>query len=171
PMVTVPFHLSYFRLYDSATITCQACSIPAPTIFDVFRPRKAVPIKKGVKEKFEEFLNQTCRQVTVTIHLTHSSLFGPYVCRARNSLGVNHVEFILKESTKQIKPATEHQPSGMSMNSSTSSTFVTANENEAPKSNILATMFTTQSIARTNPSSKLSLSSVLILIPLLVLMI
>lgn len=66
-MVTVPFHLSYFRLYDSATITCQACSIPAPTIFDVFRPKKAVPIKKGVKEKFEEFLNQTCRQVTVTI--------------------------------------------------------------------------------------------------------
>ncbi|CAF1144955.1 unnamed protein product, partial [Adineta ricciae] len=170
PMVTVPFHLSYFRLYDSATITCQACSIPAPTIFDVFRPRKAVPIKKGVKEKFEEFLNQTCRQVTVTIHLTHPSLFGPYVCRARNSLGVNHVEFILKESTKQIKPTAEHQPSAMSMNSSTSSTFVTANENGAPKSNILSTIFTTQSIARTNPSSKLS-SSVFILILLLIFMI
>ncbi|CAF3940056.1 unnamed protein product, partial [Rotaria sp. Silwood1] len=28
--------------------------------------------------------------------LNDASLFGPYVCRARNSLGVNHAEFTLK---------------------------------------------------------------------------
>lgn len=68
-MVTVPFHLSYFRLYDSATITCQTCSVPSPTIFDFFRPKKSIPIMKGIKEKFEEIINQTCRQLTITIYV------------------------------------------------------------------------------------------------------
>ena len=56
PMVTVPFHLSYFRLFDSVTITCQVCSVPSATIFDFFRPKQAVPIMTGVKEKFDELV-------------------------------------------------------------------------------------------------------------------
>jgi hypothetical protein len=115
PMVTVPFYLSHFRLYDSAKITCQVCSVPSTTIFDFFRPKQGIPIMKGVKEKYDEFVNQTCTKLIITIYvrfnylfiiqkktkfaifqLNHTSLFGPYVCRARNSLGVNHAEFVLK---------------------------------------------------------------------------
>jgi len=69
PTVTVPFHLSYFRLYDSTTITCIACSVPSPTIFDFFRPKQPSPIINGVKDKFDEFINQTCRQVTITLYV------------------------------------------------------------------------------------------------------
>jgi hypothetical protein len=69
PTVTVPFHLSYFRLYDSTTITCIACSVPSPTIFDFFRPKQANPIINGVKDKFDELINQTCRQVTITLYV------------------------------------------------------------------------------------------------------
>jgi hypothetical protein len=68
-MVTVPFHLSYFRLFESATIKCQVCSVPSATIFDFFRPKQSIPIMKGVKEKFDEFINQTCRQLTITIYV------------------------------------------------------------------------------------------------------
>ena len=116
PTVTVPFHSSYFRLYDSATIICRACSLPSPSIFDFFRPKQAHPIVNGIKEKFDEIFNQTCRQLTITIYvrdwtssfflhrhyslrfdqLSDSSLFGSYVCRARNSVGISHAEFNLK---------------------------------------------------------------------------
>jgi hypothetical protein len=75
PTVTVPFHLSYFRLYDSATVTCRACSIPSPTIFDFFRPKQATPVINGVKDKFDEIINQTCRQLTITIHVRSEFAF------------------------------------------------------------------------------------------------
>jgi len=75
PTVTVPFHLSYFRLYDSATITCRACSIPSPRIFDFFRPKQADPIINGVKEKFDEIINQTCRQLTITLYVRFEFAF------------------------------------------------------------------------------------------------
>jgi predicted secreted Zn-dependent protease len=75
PTVTVPFHLSYFRLYDSATITCHACSIPSTTIFDFFRPKQMSPISYAVKDKFDEFINQTCRQITITLYVITSELF------------------------------------------------------------------------------------------------
>ncbi len=69
PTVTVSFHSSPFRLYDSATIICHACSIPSPTVFDFFRPKQANPIRNGIKEKFDEIINQTCRQLTITLYV------------------------------------------------------------------------------------------------------
>jgi predicted secreted Zn-dependent protease len=69
PIVSVPFHLSYVRLYDMTTITCQVCSVPSTTIFDFFRPKQSIPIIHGVKEKFDEFINQTCQQLTITIYV------------------------------------------------------------------------------------------------------
>jgi hypothetical protein len=75
PTITVPFHSSYFRLYDSATITCRACSIPSPTIFDFFRPKQARPIDNGIKEKFDEIINQTCRQLTITLYVRKKKFF------------------------------------------------------------------------------------------------
>ena len=112
PIVTVPFHFLHFRLYETATITCQVCAIPSVTIFDFFRPKQTVPIIKGVREKYDQVLNQTCTRLILTIdvssikgvfllsneyfQLNETSLFGSYVCRARNILGVNHAEFVLK---------------------------------------------------------------------------
>ncbi|CAF1298909.1 unnamed protein product [Adineta steineri] len=163
PMVTVPFHLSYFRLYDSATITCQVCSIPSSTVFDIFRPKKAVPIKKGVKEQFEGFINETCRQLTKTIYLNHPSLFGPYVCRARNALGVNHAEFIIKElnqSTKHMKSITERRPSSTLstiINLSAPSIFTTTNDTQLK-------IITTELIAQKNQAYGLSISVLLLII-------
>ncbi|CAF3589713.1 unnamed protein product [Rotaria sp. Silwood1] len=84
PIVTIPYQLFYFRLYDSAIITCQVCSIPTTTIFDLFRPKQLNPIINGIKEKFDKSINQTCKQLIITIYLNDASLFGPYVCRARN---------------------------------------------------------------------------------------
>ena len=149
PILSVPFHYSHFRLTDIATITCQVCSLPSTTIFDFFRPKQSTPIIEGVKEKFDEFLNQTCKQLTITIYvseqrrsewrkfslmlqLSETSLFGTYVCRARNALGINHAEFTLKgwekkgkfqrvrcvissssefiQSTKQMKYVTARRP-------------------------------------------------------------
>jgi hypothetical protein len=78
PMVTVPFHLSYFRLFDSVTITCQVCSVPSATIFDFFRPKQSVPIMTGVKEKIDEFINQTCRQLTITIYVRKDFVEGKF---------------------------------------------------------------------------------------------
>jgi hypothetical protein len=69
PMVTVPFYLSRFRLYDSAMITCQVCSVPSTTIFDFFRPKQTIPIMKGVKEKYDEFINETCTKLIITIYV------------------------------------------------------------------------------------------------------
>ncbi len=69
PTVTVPFHSSYFRLYDSTTIACSVCSIPSPTIFDFFRPTQIHPIINGIKEKFDEIINQTCRRLTITLYV------------------------------------------------------------------------------------------------------
>lgn len=113
PIVTVPFHFLHFRLYETATITCQVCAIPSVTIFDFFRPKQTVPIIQGVREKYDQVLNQTCTRLILTIdvrsnegvflhsneqhfQLNETSLFGSYVCRARNILGVNHAEFVLK---------------------------------------------------------------------------
>jgi Immunoglobulin domain len=75
PTVTIPFHVSYFRLYDSATITCRACSLPSTTIFDFFRPKQTNPISHGIKDRFDQFINQTCRQITITIVVRPSSIF------------------------------------------------------------------------------------------------
>jgi len=74
-MVTVPFYLSHFRLYDSAKITCQVCSVPSTTIFDFFRPKQGIPIMKGVKEKYDEFVNQTCTKLIITIYVRFNYLF------------------------------------------------------------------------------------------------
>ncbi|CAF2886222.1 unnamed protein product [Rotaria sp. Silwood2] len=102
PIVKILFQLFHFRLYDTATIICQVCSIPSTTIFDFFRPKQSTPIINGIKEKFDKSINQTCRQLTITIYLNDASLFGPYVCRARNLLGVNHAEFVLKGFIKIV---------------------------------------------------------------------
>jgi hypothetical protein len=75
PTVTVSFHLSYFRLYDSATITCRACAVPLPVKFDFFRPKQATPIVNGVKDKFDEIINQTCHQLTITLHVRSKFAF------------------------------------------------------------------------------------------------
>ena len=69
PMVTVPFRILQYRLHESATITCQVCSLPSATIFDFFRPKQSIPLINGVKEKFDEFINQTCKQLTITIYV------------------------------------------------------------------------------------------------------
>lgn len=72
---------------------------------------------QGVIEKYDENINQTCRRLVIKIfvrakenfhfnanssielfQLNESSLFGAYVCRARNTLGVNHAEFVLRGS-------------------------------------------------------------------------
>ena len=66
-MVTVPFHSLHFRLYDSAMITCQVCAVPSTTILDFFRPKQPVPIMKGVREKYDEVLNETCTRLIITI--------------------------------------------------------------------------------------------------------
>lgn len=67
PIITVPFHLRQFRLNDLVTITCQVCSLPSTTIFDLFRPKKNVPIMQGVIEKYDENINQTCRRLVIKI--------------------------------------------------------------------------------------------------------
>jgi len=165
PTVTVPFHLSYFRLYDSATIACTACSIPSPTIFDFFRPKQANPIINGIKEKFDEIINQTCRQLTITFYLTDSTLFGPYVCRARNSIGISYAEFVLKEltqSTKYMKHITEHRPSSVFI--TTSSNFIADQSSKrhieySYKSNTVATGI----IAQKNQAFQLSTSFLLLI--------
>ena len=72
PTVTIPFHVSYFRLYDSATITCRACSLPSTSVFDFFRPKQSNPISQGIKERFDQFINQTCRQITITLYVRPS---------------------------------------------------------------------------------------------------
>jgi hypothetical protein len=75
PMVTVPFYLSHFRLYDLATVTCQVCSLPSTTIFDFFRPKQAIPIMKGIKEKYDEFVNKTCTKLIIKIYVRFSLYF------------------------------------------------------------------------------------------------
>jgi hypothetical protein len=75
-MVTVPFHSLHFRLYDSATITCQVCAVPSATILDFFRPKQPVPIMKGVKEKYDEVLNETCTKLIITIDVRWNDLFS-----------------------------------------------------------------------------------------------
>lgn len=35
--------------------------------FDFFRPKQAHPVVQGIKDRFEQMINQTCRQITVTI--------------------------------------------------------------------------------------------------------
>jgi hypothetical protein len=75
-MVTVPFHLSNFRLYDSATITCEVCAVPSTTIFDFFRPKQSIPIMKGVKEKYDELVNETCTKLIITIYVRMNHIFG-----------------------------------------------------------------------------------------------
>lgn len=37
------------------------------TIFDFFRPKQTVPIIKGVREKYDQVLNQTCTRLILTI--------------------------------------------------------------------------------------------------------
>ena len=69
PTVTVSFHASYFRLFDSATITCRYCSLPPPIVFDFFRPKHVEPILDGIKDKFDQIINQTCRQRTIILHV------------------------------------------------------------------------------------------------------
>ncbi|CAF1633648.1 unnamed protein product [Adineta ricciae] len=170
PTVTVPFHLSYFRLYDSTTITCRACAVPSPTIFDFFRPKHVEPIEHGIKDKFDEFINQTCRQLTITFYFSDPSFFGPYVCRARNSVGVSHAEFVLKElvqSTKHLKHITEHQPSTTpSIVTSTLSSVITNNDDSPErhiqysyKSNTVVTGIN----AQTNRALQLSTSFLLLI--------
>ncbi|CAF0941235.1 unnamed protein product [Rotaria sordida] len=165
PIFTIPFQLFHFRLHDSATIICQVCSIPLPIIFDFFRPKQSDPILNGIKEKSDKFINQTCRQLTITIYLNDASLFGPYVCRARNPLGVNHAEFILKEiiqSTKRMKYITEHRPSiTLSMITNLSSTLMINNENESSKRNI---QLNNKIISQKNQSYKSSISILLLII-------
>ncbi len=73
-MVTVPFHLLHFRLYDSATITCHVCSVPSTTILDFFRPKQMIPIMKGVREKYDEIVNQTCKKLIITIDVRLNDL-------------------------------------------------------------------------------------------------
>ena len=70
PVLSVPFHYAHFRLHDIATITCQVCSLPSTATFDFFRPKQPTPIIEGVKEKFDEFLNQTCKQLTIAIYVS-----------------------------------------------------------------------------------------------------
>jgi hypothetical protein len=70
-MVTVPFHLLHFRLYDSATISCQVCSVPSTTILDFFRPKQTIPVMKGIQEKYDQIINQTCTKLIVTIYVRY----------------------------------------------------------------------------------------------------
>ncbi|CAF1498227.1 unnamed protein product [Rotaria magnacalcarata] len=177
PTVTVPFHLSYFRLYDSVTITCRACSLPSTTLFDFFRPKQVAPIINDVKDKFDEFINQTCRQLTITLYLGDSSLFGAYVCRARNSIGISHADFVIKElvqSTKYVKYITESRPStSLSSSSSIVTTSLTkiksaedddASKRHAEYSYKTSNTIKTEVIARKNQAYQLSTSLVLILV-------
>ncbi|CAF1485282.1 unnamed protein product [Adineta steineri] len=175
PTVTVPFHWSYFRVNDSPTITCLACSSPPPTTFDFFRPKHANPITKGIKDKFDEVLNQTCRQLTITLHLSDTSLFGAYVCRAKNIAGISHAEFIIKEliqSTKHMKSISEeHALTPTSIIITTSSSTVTKNDEPSErhieysyKSNTVATGI----IAEKNQAFQLSTSLLLLIVLLFV---
>ncbi|UJR27871.1 hypothetical protein I4U23_009136 [Adineta vaga] len=175
PTVTVPFHLSYFRLYDSTTITCRACSVPSPIKFDFFRPKHTNPIEHGIKDKFDEFVNQTCRQLTITIYFSDSSFFGPYVCRAKNSVGVSHAEFILKElvqSTKHLKHITENRPSTTpSIATTTLSSGIINNDKSSErhiqnlyKSNTVVTGIN----AQTNQAFQLSTSFLLLIVLLFI---
>ena len=70
PIVSVPFRLLHFRRFETAAITCQVCAIPSATIFDVFRPKHTVPIIKGVREKYDQVLNQTCTRLILTIDVS-----------------------------------------------------------------------------------------------------
>jgi hypothetical protein len=50
-------------------------------VFDFFRPKQAHPIVNGIKEKFDEILNQTCRQLTITLYVREKkSPFDHYFC-------------------------------------------------------------------------------------------
>ncbi|CAF4380051.1 unnamed protein product, partial [Rotaria socialis] len=176
PTVMVPFHLSYFRLYDSVTVTCRACSLPSTTLFDFFRPKQVTPIINGVKDKFDEFINQTCRQLTITLYLSDSSLFGAYVCRARNSIGISHADFAIKElaqSTKYVKHITESRPSTALSSSSIVTTSLakikSAEDDDASKrhadySYITSNTIKTGVLARKNQAYQLSTSLLLILV-------
>ncbi len=77
-MVTIPFRSLHFRLYDSGTIICQVCSVPTATIFDFFRPKQSIPIMNGVREKYDEIVNQTCRKLIITIDVRQNYLFILY---------------------------------------------------------------------------------------------
>lgn len=69
PIVTISSPLLHYHLYDTATIICQACSIPLPTVFDIFHPKHPTPLTNEIKERTEKPLNQTCRQLTILIHV------------------------------------------------------------------------------------------------------
>jgi hypothetical protein len=75
PIVTVPFHSLHFRLYDSAMLTCQVCAIPSTTILDFFRPKQTIPIMQGVREKYDEIVNQTCTKLIITIDVRWNDFF------------------------------------------------------------------------------------------------
>ena len=44
--------------------------LPPTIIFDFFRPKQANPITNGIKERFDEIINQTCRQLTITLYVS-----------------------------------------------------------------------------------------------------
>ncbi|CAF1325431.1 unnamed protein product [Rotaria magnacalcarata] len=168
PIVTIPFPLFHYRLHDTATVTCQVCATPPTSIFDFFRPKQPTPLIHGIKEKIDESFNETCKQLTITIYLNDPSLFGPYVCRAKNLLGFNHAEFMLQEiiqSTKHMKYVTERRPSlSMIKNSSPTSTFTIDNKNESPKRNIQSNTIGNERIIEKNQSHKSSMSILLLII-------
>ncbi|CAF3197884.1 unnamed protein product [Rotaria socialis] len=151
--------------FDSGRVDCSASNTLSTVNRQFLLYVKHKPIVTIPFPLFHYHLHDTA---TVTCQLNDPSLFGPYVCRAKNLLGFNHAEFMLKEiiqSTKHMKYVTERRPSLPTIkNSSPTSTFTTDNKNESPKRNIQSNTIVNERIIGKNQSHKSSMSILLLII-------